>query len=55
MHYLGLPYLERSPYSIQTELDIIEMKCELDRELAKPKELIELEIRNKHSKKNKNE
>jgi len=43
MHYLGLPYWERPPYSIQSELKMIELKCELDRELAKPKELIELE------------
>ena len=33
MHYLGLPYWERPPYSIQSELKMIEMKCELDRKL----------------------
>lgn len=45
MHYLVLPYWERLPYSIHSELKMIEMKCKLDRELAKPKELIELKMR----------
>ena len=51
MHYLGLPYCERPHHSIQSELNMIEMKCELDRELAKPKELIELEMRVKYGSK----
>lgn len=48
MHYLGLPCWERPPYMIQFNLKMIELKCELDRELAKPKELIELEMRVKY-------
>jgi|AntRauTorckE6833_2_1112554.scaffolds.fasta_scaffold00350_2 hypothetical protein len=48
MHYLSLPYWEKPPYMIQFELKMIELRCELDRELAKPKELIELEMRVKY-------
>jgi len=48
MHYLSLPYWERPPHFIHSELKMIEMKCELDRELDKPKELIELEMRVKY-------
>ena len=51
MHYLSLPYWERPYYSIQSEIKIIELKCKLDRELAKPKELIELEMRVKYGSK----
>jgi hypothetical protein len=43
MYYLGLPYWERPCCLIQSELDMIEMNCKLNRKLSKPKELIELE------------
>lgn len=51
MHYLRLPYWERPLHSIQSELKMIELNCELNRQLSKPKELIELEMRVKYGSK----